>query len=137
MKRFSEKEVANKMDMETEEGMREYCNKVCKANDWILNKDEQTLNDLIEGLVDNKKSLGYQSCPCRLAAGKRELDRDIICPCVYAQKDIPEYGTCYCNLFMRPDLYETINQEYVKVPERRPEEKEQAVLDYIDAKAKE
>ena len=124
------------MEMESKKGMMEYCKKVCKANDWILNKDEQTLDDLIEGLVDNKKNLGYQNCPCRLASGKRELDRDLICPCVYAQKDVPEYGTCYCNLYMRSDFYETIDKEYVNVPERRPKEKEEAALEYIDEQAK-
>jgi ferredoxin-thioredoxin reductase catalytic subunit len=123
------------MDMETKEGMMKYCKKVCEANDWILNKDEQTLNDLIDGLVDNKKNLGYQNCPCRLASGKRELDRDLICPCVYAQKDVPEYGTCYCNLYMRSDFYENINKEYINVPERRPKEKEEAALEYINKQA--
>ena len=121
--------------METKEGMSEYCKKVAETNNWILNKDKTTFDDLIDGLVDNKKNLGYQSCPCRLACGKRELDRDLICPCDYAQKDVPEHGACYCNLYMRQDYYETINQEYVNVPERRPIEKEKAALDYINEQA--
>jgi ferredoxin-thioredoxin reductase catalytic subunit len=120
------------MDMETNEGMLQYCKKVAKINNWILNKDQKTLDDLIDGLVNNKKNLGYQSCPCRLACGQRELDRDLICPCEYAQKDVPEFGTCYCNLYMRQDYYETIAKEYVKVPERRPVEKENAALAYIN-----
>jgi len=119
------------MDMKTKDGMLEYCNKVCKTNNWILNKDQETLNNLIEGLVDNKKSNGYQSCPCRLASGNRDLDRDLICPCDYAPLDIKEYGACYCNLYLRPDYYESIGEEYVIVPERRPIEKEKAVLEYF------
>lgn len=119
------------MDLKTKEGMREYCKTICEKNDWILQKDDETLEDLIEGLVENKKKYGYQSCPCRLASGKRELDRDIICPCEYAFKDVPEYGTCYCNLYMRPDFYE-MGKDFVKVPERRPVEKEKAALDYIN-----
>lgn len=119
------------MDMETKEGMLEYCNKVCEKNNWILNKDEQTLDDLIEGLVHNKKTYGYQNCPCRLASGKREIDRDIICPCDYAPADVKKYGACYCNAFLRPDFYES-GKEYVIVPERRPVEKEKAVLEYIN-----
>ena len=39
-------------------------------------------------------------CPCRLAAGDREWDRDIICPCVYREPDVAEYGSCYCNLYV-------------------------------------
>ncbi|MHA1196140.1 MAG: ferredoxin-thioredoxin reductase catalytic domain-containing protein [Promethearchaeota archaeon] len=120
------------MDMKTKEGMIEYCKKVCEKNNWILNKDEETLNELIEGLVENKKRYNYQSCPCRLASGVRELDRDLICPCDYAPQDIQEYGTCYCNLYMREDFYKTINKKYVLVPERRPIEKEKKVLDFIN-----
>ncbi|MHA1150418.1 MAG: ferredoxin-thioredoxin reductase catalytic domain-containing protein [Promethearchaeota archaeon] len=119
------------MDMKTKEGMIEYCNKVAETNKWIINKDATTFEDLIDGLVENKRKLGYQSCPCRLASGMRELDRDLICPCDYAQKDVPKYGACYCNLYMRQDYYKTINQEYINVPERRPVEKEKATLDYI------
>jgi ferredoxin-thioredoxin reductase catalytic subunit len=118
--------------METKDGMLQYCKVVAEKNGWILNKDDNTLSDLLDGLVDNKKSYGYQSCPCRLACGKRELDRDLICPCDYAQKDVPEYGACYCNLYMRPDYYETINKPYVNVPERRTVEKEKACLDYFN-----
>ncbi len=118
--------------MKTKEGMIEYCKKVCEKNNWILNKDEETLNELIEGLVENKKRYNYQSCPCRLASGVRELDRDLICPCDYAPQDIQEYGTCYCNLYMREDFYKTINKKYVLVPERRPIEKEKKVLDFIN-----
>ncbi|MFX0072174.1 MAG: ferredoxin-thioredoxin reductase catalytic domain-containing protein [Candidatus Hermodarchaeota archaeon] len=120
------------MDMKTKEGMLEYCKKVCEKNGWILNKDQETLNDLLDGLVDNKKNYDYQSCPCRLASSNRDLDRDLICPCDYSPLDIKEYGACYCNLYMRSDYYETIGKEYIKVPERRPIEKEKATLDYIN-----
>ncbi|MFX0080438.1 MAG: ferredoxin-thioredoxin reductase catalytic domain-containing protein [Candidatus Hodarchaeota archaeon] len=120
------------MDMETEEGMKKYVNQVADKNVWILNKDQQTFNDLIDGLVDNKKSYGYQSCPCRLASGKRDLDRDLICPCDYAPLDIKEYGACYCNLYLSSDFYEK-NVDFIAVPERRPVEKENAVMEYINS----
>jgi len=124
--------VINKMDMETVEGMEEYVRQVCEKNKWILNKDQNTFNELIEGLVVNKKRYGYQSCPCRLASGKRDLDRDLICPCDYAPLDVKEFGACYCNLYMRSDFYETVNKEFVPVPERRPVEKEKAVLEFFN-----
>ncbi|MFW9987107.1 MAG: ferredoxin-thioredoxin reductase catalytic domain-containing protein [Candidatus Odinarchaeota archaeon] len=119
------------MDMETFKGMMEYCNKVREKNNWILNKDKETLNNLINGLVENKINYGYQSCPCRFASGNRDLDRDLICPCDYAPLDIKEYGACYCNLYLRTDYYDTIGTNYIVVPERRPEEKENAVLEYL------
>ncbi|TFF98570.1 MAG: ferredoxin:thioredoxin reductase [Promethearchaeota archaeon] len=112
--------------------MMEYCKKICEMNDWILQQDEETLNDLIEGLIENKNRYGYQSCPCRFACGKRELDRDLICPCKYAPADIEEYGTCYCNLFLSPDFYETHEEKFRQIPERRPLEKEKAALDFVN-----
>jgi ferredoxin-thioredoxin reductase catalytic subunit len=120
-----------KMDMTTKNGMRQYVELVSKKNNWILNMDTNTFNDLISGLVENKKKYGYQSCPCRLASGNKDLDRDLICPCEYAKYDVIEYGACYCNLYMRVDFYETIKKDYVAVPERRPPEKEKAVLEYL------
>jgi len=119
------------MDMETLEGMKEYVKMVSQKNYWILNKDPVAYNDLLDGLVDNKKNYGYQSCPCRLASGNRELDRDLICPCDYAPDDVKEFGACYCNLYLRSDFYETIDTEIVNIPERRPLEKEKAVMDHF------
>lgn len=122
-----------KVEMETEEGMVKYINQVAEINMWILNEDKPTLDDLIDGLVSNKSSYGYQSCPCRLASGKRDLDRDLICPCEYAPLDIKQHGACYCNLFLSPNFYEK-NVDFIVVPERRPIEKEDAALKYINKK---
>ena len=117
--------------METKEGMIKYVKQVAEMNGWILNKDEVILNELYDGLIENKKTYGYQSCPCRLASGKRDLDRDLICPCDYTPLDIEEYDACYCNLYLKPEFYEG-GKEFVLVPERRPIEKEKAVLDYFN-----
>jgi ferredoxin-thioredoxin reductase catalytic chain len=119
------------MDMETAEGMKEYVEMVSQKNNWILNKNPVAFKDLIDGLLHNKKINGYQSCPCRLATTNRDLDRDIICPCDYAAEDVKQFGACYCNLYLRLDYYETINEEFVRVPERRPIEKENAVIEYL------
>jgi ferredoxin-thioredoxin reductase catalytic subunit len=121
-----------KMNMETNEGMKEYIGMVLQKNNWILIKDQSMFNDLINGLVDNKKSMGYQSCPCRLASGNRDLDRDLICPCDYASDDVKEFGACYCNLYLRSDFYDTFKTDYVNVPERRPIEKDNAVLEHFN-----
>ncbi len=107
------------MNLSTKDGMIQYCKQVAKTNNWNLNKDKETLKDLIDGLLNNKLRYGYQSCPCRLASGKRELDHDLICPCDYAPADIKEYGACYCNLYLASNFYEK-GLEFVNVPERRP-----------------
>jgi len=59
---------------------------------YFFNKDKERVFDLLKGLLINKKRYGYMSCPCRLATGDREKDKDIICPCVYREPDVEEYG---------------------------------------------
>jgi ferredoxin-thioredoxin reductase catalytic subunit len=90
---------------------------------YNLNPDPKFLQSLLEGLKQNEKRYGYPSCPCRLASGKFEFDRDIICPCDYRDPDIAEFGTCYCALYVRKNVYES-KIKFARVPERRPLEKQ-------------
>ena len=86
---------------------------------YYFNKDRTRVNDLLSSLLVNKGRYGYMACPCRLASGDRQLDADIICPCVYRVPDVQEFGSCYCNLYVSRDWNEgSIPQVYV--PERRP-----------------
>jgi len=86
---------------------------------YFFNADEAVTLELLAGLLANKGRYGYMSCPCRLAAGQRERDRDIVCPCVYRAADVEEYGSCYCGLYVSPawNAGETPRR---RVPERRP-----------------
>jgi len=89
---------------------------------YYFNKDKARVLDLLEALLLNKERYGYMACPCRLAAGDREKDRDIFCPCAYREPDVQDYGSCYCNLYVsRAWNEEKIPHNYV--PERRPPEK--------------
>lgn len=72
---------------------------------------------LLNSLLVNHKRYGYMSCPCRLATGVRERDKDIICPCVYREADVGEFGTCYCGLYVAEHSKEKFIS--VTVPERR------------------
>jgi len=87
-----------------------------------LNKDRGFVMDILRGLLTNEQRYGYRSCPCRLAAGEKTLDADIICPCVYRDPDIKEFGSCYCELYVSVDWNEG-TVEHRQVPERRPREK--------------
>jgi len=89
---------------------------------YRLNPDRKLALSLIEGLLVNKDRYGYMSCPCRLASGDRERDRDIICPCVYRDPDLAEYDQCYCALYVSP-AWDPEKMEDRYVPERRPPEK--------------
>jgi len=89
---------------------------------YLFNKDKSITSQLLDGLLVNKKRYGYMACPCRLASGDLEKDRDIICPCVYRQPDLDQFGSCYCNLYVSKEWNDGIlSKDYV--PERRPPEK--------------
>ena len=89
---------------------------------YYFNNDRNRVGDLLDGLLKNRERYGYMCCPCRLASGDREKDRDIICPCLYRTEDVKEFGTCYCNLYVTKDWNEgRIERRYV--PERRPPER--------------
>lgn len=93
-----------------------------QARGYRFNKDEEHVMALMGGLLRNRDRYGYMACPCRLAADDREWDQDILCPCIYREPDIQEYGSCYCGLYVSEDWNEgKIPQQYV--PERRPVEK--------------
>ncbi|MDA8106011.1 MAG: hypothetical protein M0Z71_11615 [Nitrospiraceae bacterium] len=86
---------------------------------YFFNKDKDVVSDLLDGLIRNSARYGYMSCPCRLASGDYERDRDIICPCVYRAADVKEFGSCYCGLYVSEDWNEgRILNTYI--PERRP-----------------
>jgi ferredoxin-thioredoxin reductase catalytic subunit len=92
------------------------------AKGFFFNNAKETVFELLEGLLRNKDRYGYQSCPCRLASGNRENDKDIICPCVYRGPDIEEYGSCYCGLYVSSEWNEG-EKAHAFIPERRPPEK--------------
>ena len=93
--------------------------KVQEPKGYYFNKDKERVFELLEALRVNRERYGYMSCPCRLASGEREKDKDIICPCVYRARDVEEYGSCYCNLYVsRAWNDEEIAHGYV--PESRP-----------------
>jgi ferredoxin-thioredoxin reductase catalytic chain len=89
---------------------------------YFFNGDKAKVLALLTGLLENKGEYGYMGCPCRLLCGDRDWDQDIICPCVYREADVKEYGSCYCGLYVSPAWNAgNLPQEYV--PERRPVEK--------------
>jgi ferredoxin-thioredoxin reductase catalytic chain len=95
---------------------------VQEAKGYYFNKNNDRVFELLEALLLNRQRYGYMACPCRLASGDREKDKDIICPCVYRAPDVEEYGSCYCNLYVSKDWNED-KVPHVYVPERRPPEK--------------
>jgi ferredoxin-thioredoxin reductase catalytic chain len=89
---------------------------------YYFNKDDDMVGKLLESLLVNRERYGYMCCPCRLSAEDRTKDADIICPCVYREPDVAEYGSCYCGLYVSKE-WNKGTVEHIHVPERRPLEK--------------
>ncbi|WP_207262177.1 ferredoxin-thioredoxin reductase catalytic domain-containing protein [Desulfovibrio sp. Huiquan2017] len=96
--------------------------KIQEPKGYHFNTDMDMTMPLLESLLTNKERFGYMACPCRLANGEYEEDKDIICPCVYREEDVREYGACYCALYVSKE-YNDGSIEKKVVPERRPPEK--------------
>ncbi len=104
------------------EDLYEMLKKAQEPKGYYFSNDKQRVLDLMDALLTNKERYGYMCCPCRLSSGDRKKDADIICPCVYRQEDVKEFGSCYCNLYVSKEWNEgKIPHKYV--PERRPPEK--------------
>jgi ferredoxin-thioredoxin reductase catalytic subunit len=101
------------------EKLFEMLKKVQEPKGYYFNDDRERVFDLLEGLLLNRERYGYMCCPCRLASEDREKDKDIICPCVYREEDVKEYGSCYCNLYVTREWNDG-SVPRVYVPERRP-----------------
>ena len=96
--------------------------KVQEPKGYFFNKNRLWVLEILRDLLVNKNRYSYMSCPCRLAAGEREKDKDIICPCQYRTADVEEFGSCYCNLYVSQAWNDGLI-EHQYVPERRPVEK--------------
>lgn len=95
--------------------------KYAQSQGLELNSDREHVLALMEGLLTNEGRYGYRSCPCRLARGEKERDKDIACPCHYRDPDVKEYGSCYCGLYVSA-AWNKGDLAHVMVPERRPVE---------------
>ncbi len=106
-------------ERKTAQDVHAYIERVSQRSGWQLNNRGEMLDDLVQGLMENFNRLGYYNCPCRDSQQDPKIDRDIICPCLYAREaDVEEYGHCYCALFFRKDI--DMTQEITMIPERRP-----------------
>jgi len=106
------------MTQKTLEETKTFTRMVAQKQGWVLTKDQSFYTDLISGLQTNWNRYSYFLCPCRDTEGSREADSDILCPCVYANQDIAEYGHCYCSLYWSKD-FEKSGKAPIGIPERR------------------
>lgn len=103
----------------TQEQTVEFVENAARHYGWVANPDRTFVEALAEGLTVNANRHGYYLCPCRDGDGDRKADADIVCPCVYARDDIPEYGHCFCGLFLSNE-HAAAGKDVESIPERRP-----------------
>ena len=90
-----------------------------REDGYRLNPDREITEGIIEGIAANEETLGYWRCPCRMSAGDRAADLDIICPCQYRDDDLRDHGRCYCALYVTQDYLDR-GSPGDPIPERRP-----------------
>jgi len=95
--------------------------RVAERRGWKLNPDKEILLELAKGLLKNRERYGLAYCPCRIVVGKKEIDRKIVCPCVYAEEDIKDYGRCYCALYVDKEVFEGKKKMPPVIPDRHAE----------------
>lgn len=119
---YKVQEIKEKLGIRTEvDKLFESLQKINEPKGYFFNMDKEKTFELLRSLLINKDRYGYTACPCRLASGNREKDRDIICPCEYREPDMAEYGSCYCGLYVSEEWNSGRITRY-SVPERRPPE---------------
>ena len=96
--------------------------KIQEPKGYLFNANRERVFELLEALLTNRERYGYMCCPCRLASRDRQKDADIICPCLYREPDVADYGSCYCNLYVSKEWNEG-TVPHVYIPERRPPDK--------------
>lgn len=112
-------EIKDMLGVRTEvDDLYETLQKIQEPKGYYFNLDREKTFQLLRALLVNKDRYGYMSCPCRLAAGEREKDKDIVCPCVYREPDVREFGSCYCNLYVSKAWNDGAIERHL-VPERR------------------
>ncbi|WP_456370067.1 ferredoxin-thioredoxin reductase catalytic domain-containing protein [Geoglobus sp.] len=92
--------------------------RIAERRGWKLNPDEKLVSELISGMMRNRERYGISYCPGRTVTGNLEVDRRIVCPCVYAGGDVSSYGRCYCGLFVSVDVYEGKKYPPAEIPDR-------------------
>lgn len=83
-----------------------WINKYAKKKNYDINPNKMVSTNLKIWLTEMEGIYGKRLCPCFDPSGGRENDKAMICPCVYIDDEIEEYGTCHCALFGKKGLTE-------------------------------
>jgi thioredoxin 1 len=99
LKEWLEKSSSKNNGEKIKEVIKEY--RALAEKKGLRLSNEETVKNLIIGLLENEKKYGVRYCPCRRVTGKKEEDESKICPCKFLEKEIEEKGQCLCGLFVK------------------------------------
>lgn len=66
---------------------------------YYFNPDPDTVDSILKAMTKRYEKFGKDYCPCRRVTGDAEKDEQIVCPCVFHEKEIEDQGHCHCMLF--------------------------------------
>ena len=82
--------------------LRSIWERFTEKTEFQLNPDNEHVDMVIEGVLENEREYGLKLCPCRLRDGTRERDLQLICPCNFKIQDTwKNKGQCWCGLFVK------------------------------------
>ena len=84
----------------------QWINKYADKKNYAVNPSKMMSTNLKIWLTEMEGTYGKRLCPCFDPSGGKENDKAMICPCVYIDDEIKEYGTCHCALFGEKGLSE-------------------------------
>ena len=91
---------------QTIKSWQEFADRQEAPEKFKLNPEQDRVELLAEGVLNNEDNHGFKYCPCRLTSGDKAADAQLICPCNFkAQKTWREKGECWCSLFVRDKAY--------------------------------
>ena len=82
----------------------EWIHRFADRNGYRVNPHWMMNTNLRLWLVESEETFGKRYCPCFEPSDDDALNRTLVCPCRYMDKDIATKGTCHCVLFGRGDL---------------------------------
>lgn len=83
-----------------------WINRYAEKKNYTINPNKMISTNLKIWLSEMEGIYGKRLCPCFDPSGEKENDKAMMCPCVYIDDEIEEYGTCHCALFGKKELSE-------------------------------
>ncbi len=84
------------------EQLLNFYKKFTEGKDFKLTENEEHLDMILTGLINNQKKHGIRSCPCKANNGSKEQLIKNACPCKFKEEEIwTKENRCWCGLFER------------------------------------